>query len=119
MFDGKIDLTFHRMAMDLLTLLHIWVICAFQLSLSSICTPRNFVTLFFSISVSFILTFNSVTFRLKVNSIEWVLATFNINLLADSHLVTLCDSSSKMFCSSGKSLHLYPNAVPSTNCVKM
>ena len=89
MFNGKIDLTFLKIAMDLLTLLHKWVICAFQLSFSSICKPRNFVILFLYISIPFILIFNSDTLRLKVNNMEWVLATFNNNLFAASHLVTL------------------------------
>ena len=46
MFFGKTDLTKRRMAIDLLTLLHICTMCAFQLSLLSICTPRKLIYFF-------------------------------------------------------------------------
>ena len=117
MFLGKFDLTRRKMAIDLVILLQIWVICAFQVSLLSTWTPKNLVTLFSWISLSPIIKESLGTSFLKENIITFVFEIFKMSLFASSHSTTFFVSDSKVFLSWMKLLQLNINVVSSANWI--
>ena len=76
----------------------IYEMCAFQFSLSSIITPKNFVLVTLFINLPSSLMFTSFSLCLLVNTMQTVLSTFNVNLLTFSHSA-ISASSELIFCS--------------------
>ena len=79
-------------------ILDIYQMCAFQFSLSSIITPKNFVLVTLFINLPSTLMFTSFSLCLLVNIMQTVLSTFNVDLLTFSHSA-IPASSELIFCS--------------------
>ena len=106
------------MAIDLLILVKTCLMCDFHVNLWSITTPRNVVSLAWSISCAFNLIFRFSRFLLFVKSMQLVLERFNFNLLLLNHSTTLLASLSMTSFSNSRSGELNIIVVSSANCRK-